>query len=103
MALEINDIGRTIQITGTTAASEKVTDDHCYISKIVWYNATSAADKLNITDKDGNDIFPFVAAGSNRMVSYDFMVCPHPIDGIYIDDLDSGEVYIYIATRPGAM
>lgn len=104
MALSVNDKGRTIIVTGTTATTEQITAEQCYVTKIVWYDVTTGDHKCSIDDNDGDTIFPLVidAVTNAGMMTYDF-TRPHPINGIHIDDLDSGELYIYLASRESAI
>jgi hypothetical protein len=105
MSLQITDKGRTIIVTGTTSVSQKVTDELCQVSKVVWYGPTTAGQLLIVKDKDGDTIFPFVVGSttSGVMITYDFPTPDgHPINGIYISDMDAGEVRFYIAARESA-
>lgn len=100
----IDDDGRLIRVHGGAISSNtKVTDDMCYIQKIVWYNITTNGHKAMIKDRHGKPRFPLIcaSAGSGNMLTYEFDTTPFPSDGLYVDDLDSGELFFYIATRPG--
>jgi hypothetical protein len=98
MALTVTENGRVIQVTGTTAVSQVVSASNVKITKIIWNAPTADGHKLSMTDVDGNTIFLNEAdtnfLGTN--LSEDF---PHPgiiSNGIYIDDMDSGTVLIYL-------
>ena len=97
-----------IMIEGETiSSSTKLTDEFCYVQKVVWYGVTTAAHKARITDKNGKTLFPFTAdapgASGEMMYTYDFPHSPHPCNGLYVDDLDSGNLYIYTAMRETMM
>ena len=99
----ISDDGRLIRVHGgTISENTKVTDDTCYIQKIVWYNITGNGHKAMVKDKNGNPCFPFAceSASNGNMMTYNFDTAPFPSKGLYVDDLDSGELFFYIATRP---
>lgn len=92
-------MGNPIKITGTCAAAEVITANYLRVQKVVWYGATSAAQKVHITDTDGNTLFKFTAdapgTSGEMMYTYEFPVHPHPCFGLKVSDMDAGEVYIY--------
>ena len=96
-------MGNPIKITGVTAVAEVITANFVYIQKVVWYGVTTAAHKMHITNTDGKTLFKLTAdapgPSGEMMYTLDFPTFPHPCYGLKIDDLDSGEVYIYTVDR----
>lgn len=98
MAITADITGNPYKITGTTATASKVTDEPVMIQAIVWYKGTTNGHLLSITDKAGNVIWKEAInlQSLNRNNSITFPSGLYSSDGIYIDDMDSGEVYIYV-------
>ena len=94
MALTIAQ-NNPIKVTGTVATAQAVYTgrESIYIKRIYWYLATTATHKLSVKDKYGNQIaiMNCEADGTSQVLEID-----QHIDDIYIDDMDSGEVYIYV-------
>lgn len=92
MAITSNTSGSIFKITGTTATSTSVTDNQIFIKHIYWYNPTTAGHLLSLTDRNGRDIIDCYCDTANVSQI-------HPIititDGIYVDDMDSGALFIY--------
>ena len=78
----------------TITASQRITDDRVVITGVYWYLATTADDKMAIQDKDGNLLFQMtnIAAKDDHMITGIRV----PANGIYMNDLDSGSVFIYL-------
>lgn len=86
---------------GAVSSSEIVKVGMCYVQKVVWTGATTAAHKAILTDKDGYRWAEFTAdapgTSGELMYGLDFPAREGlPVDGINIIDLDSGSVYIYL-------
>jgi hypothetical protein len=98
MAITAAEHGGVIKVTGTTATADDIVDRQVDIQAIVWYGATTDGHKLSITDADGNQIWKAQMNTSNlgENISITFPKGVHSEDGIYCDDMDSGEVYIYL-------
>jgi len=87
---------KPIYVTGDTITTAiKITSSPCVIKYIYWYNPTTAAHLLAVKDADGNMLFPMYAVVAHQGLSSGLTNIP-AINGIYIDDLDSGSVLIII-------
>ena len=89
--------GSCFKVTGTTAASTKITDEIVYVKSVYWYKPTNAAHLLNLIDKEGGPIITMDGngLGTGNPTSHQRIV-ESVFNGIYCDDLDSGTVFIYI-------
>ena len=78
----------------TITASQCITNDRVVITAIFWNLATTADHQMAIQDKEGNLLFEMtnIAAKDDNMITGIRV----PANGIYMDDLDSGAVYIYL-------
>ena len=96
MALTVDRAVNPIKVTGTTSADQEIVPSGTlvFVRFVYWYNPTTDGHKAHITDKDGNTIIKMIAEDAN-----DSQVWPVYIkyDGIRSDDVDSGEIYIYIS------
>ena len=106
MAITTNDATvNPIKIAGTTATAVAITTRLVYVQKVIWYGATTAAHKMSITNTAGDQLFKLTAdapgTSGEMMYTIDFMIHPHPCQGLKVNDLDSGEVYIYTVPRGG--
>lgn len=84
---------------GAVAASLKITDESVTIQKIVWYGATTAGHLLSVTDKAGNTLYKCSAdaPGASGVLTYtDDFPLGLAASGVYCDDMDSGELYVYV-------
>lgn len=92
--------GGVIYITGTTNASEEVTASSVAVLGIIWDAPDTDGHKLSIVDAEGNQLFKASVDTTNLGQALPFPF-PHPhlrsADGLFIDDLDSGTVLIYLA------
>ena len=94
MAITAVNYLNPIKVTGTCSSAEKVTDKAAYIKFIQWYKPTTAAHLLSVVDKDGQQIVKGYCENANET---QWLPIFTRFDSIYIDDMDSGEVYIYIS------
>ena len=92
MALTIVKTISPIKVTGTTAADQEVFGDDIYIKFIQWYKPTTAAHLLSVKDRDGLQIVKGYCENANETQWYPIF---DEYKSIHIDDMDSGEVYIF--------
>ena len=94
MSLTVVDSGNVIQVTGTTAAAQAVSTNFLRLVGVLWYAPTSADDLLSITDKNGKQVLKgkCVTAKASNWWDLDSLSA----NGITINDMDSGEVYIMV-------
>ena len=98
MALTVAQTDKpVIKVTGTTATADTVLESGQYVRVlwVLWHKPTTADDLLSLTDVAGNQILK----GNAQTAKQDLWF---PVDGLLfnglaIDDLDSGEVYIGVA------
>ena len=79
-------------VTGAIVGSTKVTDNQTYLKFVRWYKPTTIGHLLSVKDKEGNLVTTSYCDTAD--VSQDipvFTLC----DGIYVDDMDSGALYLY--------
>lgn len=84
---------------GAVSTSTKITDETVIIQRILWYGATTAGHLLSVTDKAGNTLYKCSAdaPGSSGVLTYsDDFPLGLAVSGIYCDDMDSGELYVYV-------
>lgn len=98
MAITPDVTGNPLKVTGTTVASEKVTDSEVMIQGFLWTGATTNGHLLSVTDKAGNQLWKAQMATTKLTedISQSFPLGLYSSDGIYVNDMDSGELYIYI-------
>lgn len=98
MAITAVVTGNPFKITGTTTSANKVTDSEVMIQAMLWHKATTNAHLLSVTDKAGNQIWKAqmttVNLGNDIYITFPLGLSTQ--DGIYVNDMDSGELYIYI-------
>jgi len=92
MAITVVKGTNPIKVTGTTAASNVVTDNLVFAKFLYWYNPTTAGHLLSVKDKNGSDICQLRCETNAESQIFPLYI---PINGMYIDDMDSGTVYIY--------
>lgn len=94
MALTVDATGNPIKVTGDASTSEVViaVGNLVKIRAIYWYKPTSAGHLCNILDGHGKDIIPLCCEIADKSQWYYLDL---PYDGISIDDMDSGTLYIY--------
>jgi len=94
MSITVNDYGYVIKVTGTATAAEVVTNNFLHLGGIYWKQPTTAGHLLSLTDKSDQGLAKAYAEANNQSVWLD--VDNQPVNGLKIDDMDSGEVYIYV-------
>ena len=98
MAITADTTGNPYVITGTTATDDTVTDSFVTIQAILWHAADTNGHLCSVTDKDGKQLWK----GQMTTTKLDEdIIMPFPLgldssNGIHVDDMDSGELYIYI-------
>lgn len=90
--------GSPILITGTASSAEKVYDNDqpggvVTIKFIHWYNPTTAGHLAKLEDKNGKLIWEEVCDTANTSL---WGVIWTQYNSIYVSDLDSGELHIYV-------
>jgi len=95
MALTIDKLGSPIKITGTTATSTEVygPSPKTFVKWVYWYNAGSSGDKARVKDGLGRVIIQMRARNNNDIQCWPVW---QGCEGVYVDDLDSGTLYIYV-------
>lgn len=98
MAITADVTGNPFKVTGTTAAANKVTDSEVMIQGFLWTGATTDGHLLHVTDKAGNTLWKGQMATTKLTedISMPIPLGLYSRDGIYVADMDSGELYIYI-------
>ena len=93
MAITADATVNPIVVTGTTAASNKIIDHQGFVKFIRWYKPTAVGHIVSITNQYGDRVTKEYCMQANLSVDIPvFSIC----DGLYCDDLDSGELYIYM-------
>ena len=80
-------------VTGTTSASDDITDNRIKLSAIYWLTPTTQGHKCAIQDKAGNEIVEFYCDNDNESLIMYF--AGQHVDGLYSDDMDSGTLYVF--------
>lgn len=98
MATTSDITGNPYKVTGTTAAAEKVTDSGVMIQGFLWHGATTDGHLLSVTDKNGRQLWKgkMATTALTEPVQITFPQGLYSANGIYVNDMDSGELYIYI-------
>ena len=92
MSLTVNKTITPIKVTGTTSASQVITDDLITIKHIYWLKPTAVGDICSLKNRAGADIVVLTCEAANESQLFPLFTI---FDGIYCDDLDSGTLYIY--------
>jgi len=94
MALTKNDNKghRIIHITGTTATPSSIFTDDKFIDRIVWDGPSTVGHKLSILTGNDKPFYGWTCSVNNG--GHDQKLGRF-IAGMKIDDMDSGEVYVY--------
>lgn len=92
MSITADEKCNPITVTGTCSSAEKVTDKMTYVKFIRWYKPTTVGHLLSVLNKNGNAITDAYCDVAN--VSQDIPIFTI-LEGIYIDDMDSGSLFIY--------
>jgi len=79
-------------VTGAIVAATKITDKQTYLKFVRWYKPTTIGHLLSLIDKEGKVITKGYCDTAD--VSQDIPVFTL-FDNIYIDDMDSGTLYLY--------
>lgn len=99
MALEINDKGNRIIITGTTSSKELVKEGPIFITSWLWKNPTAIGNIANFIDDDNDFEFGARCVVANQYASDDWPTGYATIGSLYCDDLDAGTFVIYYKTH----
>ena len=96
MALTVNRVGNPIKVTGTASSNEVIYPKGrpVFIKFVYWYSPTSSGHLLNLIDAKGDAIIPMIAEAAKDSQAWPVYSA---YNGISCDDMDSGELYIYIA------
>ena len=85
--------GNPYVVTGTTTTNDKVTDDIVRVKAVYWHVPTTAGHKLSVKRKDTSIVCQLQCEYANES---QFIPVNISAEGIYVDDMDSGTLYIYI-------
>ena len=98
ITVTIDTTGNPFVITGTTAIFTKITDSSVMVQAILWTGATTDGHLVSICDKAGRLLWKGKMATSKlgEDIPGDFPLGLYSSNGIYINDMDSGELFIYI-------
>ena len=89
-----DDLKNPLSYTGGTISSAtKITDRLVYIKFIYWHNPTTVGHLAKLTDREGNTILPMNCDAANQSQMWPIWTA---FKGVYCDDLDSGELFIFI-------
>ena len=91
MAITVVQTGSIIKVTGTTAAAATVFTGMKKVKFIYWEAPTTAGQKANVTDKNGQNAFGMTCEADGYPQQWNLFVT---FDGMICDDLDSGTLYI---------
>jgi hypothetical protein len=94
MALTVDETRNPIKVTGTTAATEEITNRIAFIKFIYWYNPTTAGDLCVLQDKEGAEIIAMRCETDAESQMWPLWATFH---GLQSDNVDSGTLYIYIS------
>ena len=84
-----------IKVTGITSSKATILAQGVTIRHLIWYKPTTVGHLLSLVDDDDNPIWKSYADAANK--SQKFMNLNMQFDEIYCDDMDSGELYVYLA------
>jgi len=103
MALTVDKLGWPVKVTGTTALAETVfsSQDTLFgnplISHVEWHKPTTIGHRLVIKEEGtGRELLVFTCEKADESQIKPLL---KSVKGIVIDDMDSGEVYIYRSPR----
>jgi len=85
-----------VRVDSVIATSTAIFEDEIGVIKHIIWNAATNGHMLKLEDKDGNIVFRYTA--STGLLSPYFPNIDLPFNGLYISDLDGGELHIYIKT-----
>lgn len=81
---------------GAIAASTAIYTKPCVITALHWLKPTTAGHKLAVQDASLHEITELYCETADVSEYQEFPGNGYPANGIYIDDMDSGFLYIYI-------
>ena len=95
MAITAVNTTNPIKVTGTTSTTDEVwaKGPPVFVKHIYWYNPSTAGHLLSLTDSNGNVIIKCIAEAANDSQQWAIY---GSYNGIICNDMDSGELYIYI-------
>lgn len=93
MALTVVNTINPIKVTGDTAADTVILARRAFIKFIKWYKPTTVGHLCHITDSEGVTIAKLYCDTANVTQIDPLFIS---VNGINCDDLDSGELYLYI-------
>jgi hypothetical protein len=93
MALTVTNTVNPIKVTGDTAVDTEILGKSAAIKFIKWYNPTTTGHLCHITDGEGVTISKMYC-DTAHVTQIDPVFTW--VNGVKCDDLDSGELYIYI-------
>lgn len=97
MAITADVTGNPFKVTGTTTAANKVTDSIVMIQGFLWTGATTNGHLVSVTNKAGKQLWKgqMATTALTEPVQITFPL-GLPANGVYVNDMDSGELYIYV-------
>jgi len=93
MALTVINETNPIVVTGTTAVPVTLISDKVSVEKIRWHNPTSVGHKASLKDSNQDLVAKFYCYAAHEP---DEIPCHISCHGLVCDDLDSGELHIYL-------
>ena len=87
-----NDVQRNPFVLDTASSGTVVWNGYIRMESLVWADVNAQGDSLVLQDKNGKEIFSFLSPGPGF---YNFFK-PMWINGLIVQQLDSGKVYITI-------
>ena len=94
MAITPDITGNPFLVTGTTNTNDKITDGRVFIKYVYWYNPTTVGHLVHLVDKSRKEILKLRCEAANESQPFALWTA---WDGIYCDDMDSGELKIYVS------
>lgn len=92
MAITVDLAAMPIIVTGTTDTATVVVDRAMYVRNVYWYKPSTLGHLMSLTDPNGRVVAKGCCALADEGVTIPVF---NVFDGLYCDDLDSGEIYIY--------
>jgi len=87
-----NDVQRNPFVLDTAGSSTVVWNGYIRMEALVWADVMGAGDNMILQDKNGKEVFSFMAPNPGF---YNFFK-PMWINGLIVAQLDSGRIYITI-------
>lgn len=85
-----------VVVDAVIAASTEIFATEVGVIKHIFWNGATNAHILSLVDKDGNRVFKHIASTGN--LSPFFLNINRRFNGLYIDDLDGGELILQLET-----